>query len=98
MQAADGHVECVVDGAHPRRVPLREIVVYGDHVHPAARQAVEIGRQGGDEGLALPRTHLCDLAFVQDYPADQLDIEVAHAQGPTRRLSHRGKGLRKNVV
>jgi hypothetical protein len=37
-------------------------------------------RQRGDQGLALAGAHLGDLALVQHHAADQLHVEVAHAE------------------
>ena len=63
-----------------------QIVVDCHDMHTLAAQCIEIGRKGGYQGLALTGAHLGDLAIVEHHAADQLDIEVAHAQHPPRRL------------
>jgi len=63
-----------------------------------AGQCIEIGRQGGHQGLALAGTHLRNLAFVQDHATHELDIEVPHAQDPTACLAADGKGLHEQRV
>ena len=98
LDAAHGQAEEPVDLAHPLGVAPGEVVVHRDHVHALARQGVQVGRQRRDEGLALARFHLGDLALVEDDPADELDVEVAHAQRPLGRLAGRGEGFRKEFV
>ena len=94
----DGEAEEAVDLAHPFRISLREVVVDGDDVDAAAGQGVEVGREGGDEGLAFAGLHLRDLALVKDGAADDLDVEVAHADGATAGLADDGEGLRHEGV
>ena len=88
----------VVDTAHPGGVAAGQVVVDRDHVHALGRQGIEVGRQGGDQGLALAGAHLGDLAVVQHHAADELDVEVAHAQGADAGLAHHGEGLGQQVV
>ena len=82
------HAQKLVDRPHPLCVALREVVVHRDDVHAAPGERVQIGREGGDERLALPRAHLGDLALVERDAAEQLDIEVAHFEGAAARLAH----------
>ena len=96
--AADGQAEKAVDLPHPLGVALGQVVVDGDDVHPLAGQGVEVGGQGRHQGLAFTGLHLGDLALVQHHAADQLDIEMAHAEHPLARLAHDGKGLGQQVV
>ena len=63
-------------------------------MHALTGQGIQVGRQGGYQGLALTGAHLGNLAIVQHHAADQLHIEVAHVQHPSGGLAHRGKGLR----
>src|SRR5262249_40537071 len=42
--------------------------------------------------------HLGDRTVVQRHPADQLDVEVALADRPPRRLAGQREGLRQEVV
>jgi hypothetical protein len=59
---------------------LREVVVDRDDVHALAGQRVQVGGQRRDQRLALAGLHLGDLAVVQHHAAEQLHVEVAHAQ------------------
>ena len=101
----------VVDRAHPLGVALGEVVVDGDDVHATPGEAVEVRGQGGHQRLALAGGHLGDLALVQDYAAQQLDVEGHHLPGKlhahhrpafTRMaaagLLDRGEGLGQQVV
>ena len=63
-----------------------------------AFEGVEIEGQRGDERLAFAGLHLGDLALMEDDAADELDVEVAHADAPPRRLADDGEGLRQDVV
>ena len=94
----DAHSEPAVDPAHPLGVALGQIVVDGDHVHPAAGDCVEVHGEGRGEGLALAGLHLGDPALVQDDAADQLDVEVAHLQDAPGRLPADGERLGEQVV
>ncbi len=95
---ADVEAQEAVDLAHPLRVASRQVVVHGDDVDAAAGERVQIGGERRDEGLALAGLHLGDLALVQDDAADQLDVEVALAQGALAGLAHGGEGLGQQVV
>ena len=84
--------------AHPVGVAAGEVVVGGDDVHAVAGQRVEVGRQGGDEGLALTGLHLGDVAEVQRGAAHQLHLVVELAQRAPRGLAHDGERLGQQVV
>jgi len=79
-------------------VATGQIIVDGDDVNALAGNRIEVGRQGGDQGLAFTGTHFGDLPVVQDHAADQLDIEVAHAEHPLARLTDDSKSLRQKIV
>jgi hypothetical protein len=96
--AADREPEEAVDLAHPGGVALGQVIVDRDHMHALAGQRVEVDRQGGDQGFAFAGFHLRDHAAVQHDAADQLDVEVALAQGALGGLAHRGEGLDQEVV
>ena len=96
--AADGEAEELVDLPHPFGVALGEIVVDGDDMHALAGERVEIDGQGGDQRLAFAGLHLGDPAFVEHHAADQLDVEMALAQGALGRLAHRREGAGQNLV
>ena len=95
---ADGEPQEAVDAAHPVRVALREVVVHRDDVHALAGERIEVRRQRGDERLAFAGAHLGDLAVVQGDAAEQLDVEVAHAERALARLAHDGERLGQHVV
>ena len=84
----DAQTQEAIDLAHPVRVAARKIVVHCDDVHAGAGQGVEIRGQRRHQRLALAGLHLGDLAVVQHHAADQLHVEVAHAQRALRRLPH----------
>ena len=63
-----------------------------------SRQRIEIGRERGDQRLALARAHFGDRALVQHHAADELDIEMALAEHATRRFAHRGKSRHQQIV
>ena len=63
--AADVHAEETVDTAHQLALVAGEVVVDGDHVHALAFESVQIGGQGGDQGLAFTGLHFGDVAPVQ---------------------------------
>ncbi len=95
---ADGEAEEAVDLAHPLGVALGEVVVDGDDVDAAAGEGVEVAGQRGDEGLAFAGLHLGDLALVEDDAADQLDVEVAHADDAAAGFADDGEGFGQEVV
>ncbi len=83
---------------HPVGVSGGQIVVHGDHVHAAARQRIEVGRQRGDQGLALTGLHLGDIAQMHRRAAHQLDVVVELAQGAAGSLAHHGERLRQQLI
>ena len=98
LNAADLEAEEPIDRAHPLRVASREVVVDGDDVNALVLERVEVGRQRGDERLALTRRHLGDRAAMQRDPADQLHVVVAHAGRSTGGFADGGEGLHQQVV
>ena len=87
-----------MDLPHPLGVAAGQVVVHGDHVHAAAAEGIEVAGQRGHQGFALAGLHLGDLAVVQHHAADQLHVEMAHAQHPLARLAHHGKGLGQQLI
>lgn len=75
-----------------------EVVVDGDDVHALAGQRVEVGRERGDQGLALTGLHLGDVAEVERGAAHELHVEVALAQHPLGRLADGRERLGHQVV
>ena len=89
---AGGQAEEVVDAAHLLGLELGEVVVDRDDVHALAGERVEVGRQHGDEGLALTGLHLGDVAEVEGRRAHDLHVEGPHARA--RACSPRGRWRR----
>ena len=80
LEGRDRYAEGVVDGAHPLRVALGEVVVDGHDMDAAAGESVQVRRQRGDERLALACLHLGDLALVEHDAAHDLHVESGAIQ------------------
>ena len=102
VQAVDDHThgeaQKAEDLAHPLAAVLDQVVVDGDDVDALAGQGVEVGGEGGGQGLALAGLHLGDAALVEHDAAHQLHPEDALTQHPHRRFPDGGKGLGQDVV
>ena len=90
--------EKLVDRPHPVAVASRQIVIHGDYVHALALEGVQIGRQRGNQRLALAGGHLGDHAAMQHDAADQLHVVGAHLGSATRGLTYGSERLREEVV
>ena len=97
LDKAHAHAQKLIHLPHPLAVAARQVIVDGDDVHVLPAESVEIAGKRGHERLALARAHLGDLAVVEDHAADELDVEVTHAQRSHRRLAHRRERLGKHV-
>ena len=95
---ADGQPQKAVYLAHPFAVAAGQVVVDGDDVDALAGQRVQIGGQGGHQGLAFAGLHLGDAALVQDDAADELHPVGPHAQHAPGGLPGGGEGLGQDVV
>ena len=95
---ADRQSEVAVEAAHVLAVAAGQVVVDRDHVDTLARQGVEVDRQRRDERLAFARAHLCDPALMQAHAADELHIEMAHAEHAARALADDSKGFGQDIV
>ncbi len=98
LDEADIHAEEAVDLAHPLRVALGEVVVDRDDMDALAVKCIEVAGKRRDKRLAFAGLHLCNHAAVQRNAADELDIEVAHAERALRCLADRCEGLGQKVV
>ena len=67
-------------------------------MHALARQRIEIGREGGNQRLALAGFHFGDIPPVQEDAADQLHIEGTQAERAMRRLAAIGKGFGQEII
>ena len=70
-----------IERAHPLRVTLGEVVVDCDYMDAFSCECVKEYRKGCDEGLTLTGRHLGDLALVEYYTADYLDVIMDHVPG-----------------
>lgn len=95
---ADRKAQPVVEAAHPVRVAARQVVVHRHDVAALARQGVEVDGERGRQGLAFARAHFGDLAVVEHHAADELHVEVTHAEDALRGLANDGEGLHKQIV
>ena len=84
--------------AHPLGIPAGQVIVHRHHMHPAPREGVQVGRQGGHQGFSFPGLHFCNLPVVQHNAAQELHIKVAHSQHPLARFANHGKGFGQDVV
>src|SRR5208283_4239661 len=95
---ANRQAEEGVELAHPLRIALGEIVIYGDDVNAAPGERVEIHRQRGNQRFAFTGLHLGDFALMQHDAADELHVEVPHLQDAPAGLAHHREGFRQNFV
>ena len=93
-----GETQKAVHLAHPLAVALGQIVVDGDDVHAFAGEGVEVGGEGGHQGLAFAGLHLGDAPLMQHDAADELHPIGTHAQHAVGGLPHGGESLGENVV
>ena len=63
-----------------------------------AGEGIEIGGEGGDEGLALTGAHLGDGAGVEHHAAHQLDVEVTHVVGALGSLADNRESFFEQAV
>jgi hypothetical protein len=94
---ADRQAKKAVQASHPFRIAVGQVVVDRHHMHAIAGQRIEVGGQRCDQRLAFAGAHFGDLPVVQDHAADQLDVEVAHAQA-FAGLANDGEGFRQQRI
>src|ERR1700761_8399272 len=85
-----GETQPFEDRTVPFRVTTGEIIVYRHDMHPFAGQTVEIGREGGNEGLTFTGSHFCDLALMEDGTSYELNIVMHHIPGDGAACGHPG--------
>ncbi len=95
---AHGEPEEAVDGSHPVRVALRQVLVDRDDVDAIAGERVEIRGQRRHERLAFAGAHLGDAAVVEGQATDELHVEVPHPERALRGLAHHAECFRRHVV
>ena len=94
----DRQAEETVQLAHLLAVAASQIVIDRNHMHALAGQCVEVYRQCRNQRLALTSTHLSNTTLMQAHAADQLHIEMTHAQYTARPFTDYGKSLRQQVI
>ena len=67
-------------------------------MHAIAGQGIEIDGERRHQRLAFTGAHLGDGAIVEHHAADQLHVEMAHAQHTLAGLAHRGEGRNDQVI
>ena len=65
---------------------------------PLPDERVQVGRQRRDQRLAFAGLHLGDAAAVQHHAADELDVEVPHAEHAAPGLADEGERVGQQVV
>ena len=95
---SDIESEPTMNSSHPLRVTACQIVVHRDEVHAFARQAIEICRQGRDQGLTFTRFHFGNPAEVQCRPAHHLHVVVALPNDTLCTFANDGKSFDQKVV
>ena len=93
-----GQPKKTVNLAHPFGVTARKIVVHGDNMHALAFDRVQIARQSLGQCFAFTGAHFGNFATMEHDTADHLHIEMAHTHHALRRLTHRRKCLRQNII
>ena len=96
--AADAQPQERVDLTHPFRVTLCQIIIDRNHVNALALERIQIGRQRRDQRLSFTGFHLGDAALMQNDAADDLYLEMLHADTSPRRLTADRKRLRQKVI
>ena len=77
-----------MNSTHPFRVTTRQVVVHRDEMHALTRQAIEIRRQSGDQGLAFTRFHFGNPAEVQRCSTHQLHVIVTLPNDAVRSFAN----------
>ena len=96
--AADAQPQERVDLTHPFRVTLCQIIIDRNHVNALALERSQIGRHRRDQRLTFTGFHLGDAALMQNNTADDLHLEMLHADTSPRRLTADRKRLRQKVI
>ncbi len=97
LQHPHAQPQPVKDGAHPARIPARQVIIDRHQVSAFPLQRAQVERQRGHQGLAFPGAHLGDRPTLQHDPADQLHIVMAQPQRAPGGLTHRGERLGQQV-
>ena len=88
----------MIDWTHPDRVAAGEVVVDGYEVGAFSGEGVEDEGSGGDEGFSFTGLHFGDSALVKNESTNELNVEVAHAEGSSADFTSAGKGFDRERV
>ena len=87
-----------IDLPHFLSVTQSQIGIGGHQHSSLTRQGIEIERHGSRQSLALSRSHLSDISFMENNRPHDLHIVGEHAQHPLVRFPHHSISLRQQVV
>ncbi len=93
-----GQAQEAIKTPHPLGISASQVVVDGNYVSAASGQGVQVSREGGNQGLTFPGTHLGNLVEVQGGTAHELHIEMAHVEHAAAGFTTNRKGFRQNVL
>ena len=67
-------------------------------MHTLAGECIKCGWQCSHECFTFTRTHLSDLAAMQDHTTNKLHIIMTHTQSTLRRLTHQCEHFSKYII
>ena len=94
----DRQAEEVKHRAHPLRVAAGEVVVDRHDMNAPPGHRVECRGERRQERLALAGLHLGDLSLVEDDATEELNIVLAHPEGPKHRLAAHREDIGQDLV
>ena len=77
---------------------MGKVVVDGDYVHTAAGDRVQVYRKRRSQRFSLPGLHFGDLAPMQHYSTNQLDVVMPLAERAPSGLAHCCKGWHEEII
>ena len=95
---AYGKAEEFIDLSHPFAVALCQVIIDRNDVNAFPFQGIQVNRSGSYQGFTFTGTHFSNITAVENNTANQLHIEMAHAQYATGRFADNCKGFRKDIV
>ena len=66
-------------------------------MHAAPTQCIQINRKRGNQGFSFTGFHFGDLALVQDYAADQLNVKVPHVENTPASFTNYSEGFYQDL-
>ena len=84
--------------AHPFAVALGQVIVDRNDVDALSFQCIQVYRRRSNQGFTFAGAHLGDVAPMEDNAADELHIEVPHAQYTAGRFTDDRKSLGQEIV